>query len=387
MSPSSSKKRSTLVRKAARSYRSLALILLNTLVLLMGLEWGARAILRSEPFFWYADPNAVFDPTTLSYYQAQAWTADYWRELSRYRMRYRPYVGWRGASLESTTINIDEQGLRRTPEAGCTPQAYTVFMFGGSTLWGDGAPDWGTIPAYLQQSLQAVGEDPVCVVNFGEVGFVSTQNLIRLITQLQVGHVPDLVIFYDGANEVYAAYQSGQAGSHINLQSITEKFERREHPLLTFLKGKALFKLAQGLVAKQKPTTYQTMGLPSGDLAETVVQIYLKNYEMVAVLAQHYGFDYVFFWQPALVSGQKPLTVEEQAIKDAMEPALVLLFETTYQRLEHAVAAHLRLHDLSHVLDEQTVQIWFDPVHITPEGNALVAQAMLGVLARQRSGE
>lgn len=362
-------------------------MLLNTLVLLLLLELGARALLPPQPIFWHSNANVAVDPTTLPYYRAQAWTADYWRELGRYRTRYQPYLGWRGAPLDGAMITIDEQGLRQTPGAACSPEAYTVFTFGGSTLWGQGAPDWGAIPAYLQQGLQTAGKNPVCVVNFGELAFASTQSLIQLITRLQADHRPDLVLFYEGINDVLAAYQSGQAGAHLNLQSIAEKYERREHPLLTFLKGKALYKLTQRLVATPAPITYQTMGLDPGDLADSIVAVYLKNYEIVEALAAQYGFDYVFFWQPVLVLGKKPLTMDEQAIKDATDPALVLLFEETHQRIERAAPVHPNLHDLSHVLDEQQAQIWFDPLHITPEGNHLMAQAMLDVLARQRSGE
>lgn len=39
-------------------------------------------------------------------------------------------------------------------------------------MWGTGSPDWGTIPAFLQSGLQALKGGPVCVVNFGESGWV-----------------------------------------------------------------------------------------------------------------------------------------------------------------------------------------------------------------------
>ena len=40
---------------------------------------------------------------------------------------------------------------------------------------GWGAPDWGTIPAYLQESLGELIEGPVCVVNKAEDGYVSAK--------------------------------------------------------------------------------------------------------------------------------------------------------------------------------------------------------------------
>jgi hypothetical protein len=102
-----------------------------------------------------------------------------------------------------------------------------VFAFGGATMWGTGSPDWETIPAYLQAGLEARRGKPVCMVNFGESSFVSTQEVIQLLLQLESGNVPHLVIFYDGINNIYAAYQSGQAGVHENLDPIAAKLQTR----------------------------------------------------------------------------------------------------------------------------------------------------------------
>ena len=55
----------------------------------------------------------------------------------------------------------------------------------------------------------------VCVRNYGETGWVSTQELIKLMLELKrTGRKPDLVIFYDGANDVYLPYQYGRVDVH-----------------------------------------------------------------------------------------------------------------------------------------------------------------------------
>ena len=377
MEPST--KRRAFARKAAYGYRVVAVILLNTLILLIGLELGAKMILRGKQLSRPSAPR--LDLTSLPYYQAQPWTDDFLRDSRLLRWRYRPFAAWRSAPLASATINIDEQG-RRTPGVTCTSEAYTVFMFGGSTMWGDVAPDWGTIPAYFQQSLQAIRDAPVCVVNFGEFGYVSMQNLIRLITQLQAGRIPDLVIFYDGANEVYAAYHSGRARVHVNLPLLAERYERREHPLVTFARKRAVLTLVKYLVFNTPPTTYRTLGVDPGILADSVVKTYLKNYEIVDALAQHFGFAYAFFRQPVLAVNRKVLTVGEQHILDEMDPALTLLFEETYRRLDPVLSGYPHLHDLAPLFDDRKPLIWFDDVHITPEGNEQVARAMLAVTTR-----
>jgi lysophospholipase L1-like esterase len=118
-------------------------------------------------------------------------------------------------------------------------------------VWGTGSPDWATTPAFLQSGLQALKGRPVRVVNFGESGWVSSQGLIELIWQLKSGNYPDLVLFYDGSNDVYAAYQSGRAGVHQNLDEITARMhgQNSPHPVVKWIKGFPLFSFAEYPVA------------------------------------------------------------------------------------------------------------------------------------------
>ena len=50
-------------------------------------------------------------------------------------------------------------------------------MFGGSTMWGTGARDACTIPSLLARALQGRGMS-LEIINFGETGYVRTQEVI-----------------------------------------------------------------------------------------------------------------------------------------------------------------------------------------------------------------
>ena len=56
------------------------------------------------------------------------------------------------------------------------------------------------------------GISGVEVTNFGQIGYVSTQEALLLFEQLRKGNVPDFAVFYDGVNDTFAAWQSGTAG-------------------------------------------------------------------------------------------------------------------------------------------------------------------------------
>jgi hypothetical protein len=381
------------------SYRIVAVVTLNTLILVGCLELAAMGLSEIPSLFSTSTEQLVGEGAPReknSYYASKDWAARYWHEfrLSR-QQRYYPYVGWRRDSFSGKTINVDQHGIRLTPGADCSTNAYKVFAFGGSTMWGTGSPDWGTIPTYLQTGFDALTTRPVCVVNFGESAYVSTQSLILLLRQLQSGNVPDLVLFYDGVNDVYAAYQSGEASVHQNLDQIVSKLEGRRpgggnrlHQFIEWLQGSYSFALFKNLSAtvRGKPqhskelVTYETLQVDRAILSDSVARVYLSNYKIVSALTQKYGFKFVFFWQPVISIGKKPLTDEEQAIKSSMDPALVALYDSVYRIIEQSSAQYANLHYLGHIFDERKSDVWIDEVHVTPEGNQMVAEKMLSIV-------
>lgn len=380
-------------KRIAKLYRATAIILLNTLVLLSAVELGAIVLFRSGILLEYR--GVMVGYPELSYYTAQEWSDTYWQEAKlAERYRYEPYVIWRHLPFEGETIRIDQEGIRITPGADCGRDAYSVFTFGGSTMLGWGAPDWGTIPAYLQASLEALMEKPVCVVNLAEDGFVSSQSLIALIRELQSGNLPDEVIFYDGVNEVIAAYESGEPNVHVTLAKIAAGYENPENPLLTWIKGSRVYSLIGILAGKLtagKLTYEQQEGLLSmfylqsaqggqSHLADAVAEVYLANYRIVDALAQEYGFDFHFFLQPQLAVGAKVLTREEQAMRSGLDPAMANLAKAVYENIASAAPNYRHLWSLADVFDKERAQIYIDDSgHITPEGNRLVSQEILAI--------
>jgi lysophospholipase L1-like esterase len=382
------------------SYRTVAGVTLNTLILVGCLELAAMGMFEIRSLSSRSAEQLVGEGAPReknSYYASKGWAAQYWHEfrLSR-RERYYPYVGWRRGPFKGETINIDQRGIRLTPNADCSTNAYKVFVFGGSTMWGTGSPDWGTIPAYLQTGFGVLTTRPVCVVNFGESAYVSTQSLILLLRQLQSGNVPDLVLFYDGVNDVYAAYQSGEAGVHQNLDQIASKFDGRSNkvnPFIEWLDGSSSVALVKNVIARLKQesqqgenlVTYETLKVDRANLSASVARTYVANYKVVDALAHKYGFKFVFFWQPVIVAGKKPLTNEEQTITASLDPALVALYTSVYHNIEQTASHFENLYYMGHIFDEQNSGIWIDDMHVTPAGNQIIAAKMLSTLRERGS--
>src|SRR6185295_4216642 len=92
-----------------------------------------------------------------------------------------PFVGFRRPPYQSKTVNVDSKGRRATPGADCRPGSFKLFVYGGSTVWGTGSPDWGTIPGHLQRLLAGRFGGRLCVVNFGEGAWNTNQELAELV--------------------------------------------------------------------------------------------------------------------------------------------------------------------------------------------------------------
>ena len=386
-----------LAMKIADCYKVVAIFSLNAVLAFVFLELASGAIFKARELFLSSAPQRVPDPREKSsFYSSQPWASRYWHEfaLSR-KQKYHPFVIWRRAPFEGSTINIDRDGVRVTPGANCVANSFKVFTFGGSTMWGTGSPDWGTIPAYLQGGLETLRDGPICVRNFGESAYVSTQSIIELFLQLQSGNVPNVVVFYEGPNDVYTGYQSGQAGGHENLDQLAAKLENREISqsksfarLLEPLKATALFALSDALVGKlSQPqaapalVTYESMGIDAAKLSQAIVQRYLGNYKVVDGLSHEYGFTYFFFWPPYISIGEKPLTSEEKQLKTAVDPALDKLYREVYRDVEPLPAEYENFYYLGKMFDKYEPLVWLDDAHVTPEGNRMIAQKMLNVMA------
>jgi lysophospholipase L1-like esterase len=369
------------------SYKAAALVTLNTLILFVCLELAATFVAKiwKEPD---PDGDEQSPRAHTSYYASQAWAKQYWKEFALSRPGlYRNYVLWRRSPFTGEFININRDGIRSTPGADCSANAYKVFTFGGSTLWGTGSPDWGTIPAYLQADFNAPKHGPVCVVNFGESGYVSTQSVIQLMLELQSGNIPGLVIFYEGANDVYAAYQSGRS-THQNANQIAAKLNKSRPQFVTWIESTSSFRLSERLMTnlRQKPrdgtelVTYKTMGIDTATLTNSMVETYIGNYEIVNALAQKYGFGSLFFWQPQIAVGEKSLTSEELEMRRELDPVLIEFYQSVYHRVQQVAKKYENLYYIADTFDSANSQIYIDQVHVTPVGNRLIAERIFRVI-------
>lgn len=303
---------------------------------------------------WRVDPRVSADG-----YHDAPWVQDLYEEsLASGYVDWQSYVYWRRRPFVGDYINVDDQGVRKTWRAAGTP-VRTLFVMGGSTVWGTGARDDFTIPSYLAKQLQERGHS-VSVINYGETGYVVDQDVLFLLGRLRRGERPNVVVFYTGVNDVFAALQNRRPGLPQN-----ENNRRMEFNLLQPESGAKLL-----------------MALTSGTqrvaaLGDQVVAHYCETARMVVGLGQQYGFRALFYWQP-VIFGKDTRTAYEEAAYSRYAYTREF-FDQVYGRIAAGPppCAGLGVRDLSEVFSHDERPYYVDEVHLTEEGNERVAAAML----------
>jgi lysophospholipase L1-like esterase len=386
-----------LARKFIAGYKSFAVFLLNVIIALLLIDMVSLAIIK----IWSPDEldlehrRRFAELQDAGHAERMAWG------------RYEPYLVWKADTSVYFLEEIGPDGFRRTPGSISGPDSYQILFFGGSTVWGTGVSDSCTIPAYLLQMLSEEFEQPVDMKNLGQLGYVSTQELLELLFRIRDGDVPDLVIFLDGMNDVTAAYQSGIAGTHQNYPDIQQRLEQRNTPppegvseslISSLLKSTNTYTLITLLTRRMEiqlqPETeilnYLTFGHDADSLADEIVAHCLRNYRLVEGLGEQWGFETAFFWQPTVWTGDKVLTEEEERFRsgggeivaigtdEAWEP----LIQTSYQIVAGRSDTITSVHNLAGIFDGIPDQVYTDfaGVHLTPQGNEYVAAAVFSSL-------
>ena len=329
---------------------------------------------------------SVFEETPgkreLAAYRGESWAPALAREEKALRSGYdyKPYTVWRSHPFHGQAVNIEADGLRRTYHSHCAGNEFTIWMFGGSTMRGNGSPDWGTIPSQLAEMFEQAGQ-AACVRNFGEGAWVSTQEVTQLMLALKSEtRKPNLVIFYDGANDTYVPYQSGKADVHMNFETIRNQFEGKRSVrnggfgyLLETNTAQLIFSLAAKSAqhAGDRP-------VPNSDLdglATNAVNNYFSNMNVVEGLGRQYGFNYAFFWQPVVYTSHKTLSAEEQQIRQAKN----LRNLASWVPKVHDVVRgqrHPHFYDLTDTFDQAGGNVFLDWCHVTMTGNQMIARRM-----------
>src|SRR5271167_4440805 len=217
-------------------------------------------------------------------------------ETSQLKYEYEPFTGFKERAFRGRFVNIDPAGFRVSKDQAPwppRPEAFKVFVFGGSNAFGFGLPDDETIPSYLQECARARDfSRPVAVYNFGQNGYFSSQERILFEQLLSAGFVPQVAVFIEGANEFWLAH-----GEPLGTDRMRRLMEGRLGP--SPIEQLPMIKAAQWLSnrgAKPQPQKHVDYADPA--LLQSIAARWLANQRMIEQVAAAFGVRPIFVWQP-----------------------------------------------------------------------------------------
>lgn len=320
---------------------------------------------------------------------------------------YRSFTGYRRKEFDGEAVNILSSGFRNSTNHDIDG---SVWFLGGSTMWGTGAHDSATIPSYYAEATEET------VLNLGESGYNSFQELIQLQLLLAKGFKPSKVVFYDGVNDGYYfcqrdrmpqlrhGYTSRFYGQDENLRKARKKIENI--PLIDFERVLARVgefflsplryfrKLSDSNAIESQlvRTTPFTDVIPKkpylfcdeDSYATRAAEITIFSWQSAYELLQPHKIPVFFVLQPAAVFS--PERYDLSYLIDAEKITIATerdSYEGYYWALKNlwAVSCHLReichtFIDLSGALFELREPLFIDSSHVSPNGNLHIARRL-----------
>lgn len=93
------------------------------------------------------------EKSDLPNYKNFPWARKNLEELVKIETDFKSFYGWRRKEFHGETIDIDSLGIRKTTNSSHKNLPKIVFL-GGSTIWGTGSNNEGTIPSLFSQTLK-----------------------------------------------------------------------------------------------------------------------------------------------------------------------------------------------------------------------------------------
>jgi len=286
------------------------------------------------------------------------------------KKKYSAFYGWR-RSLHS---NHNKFNVRKSLTNKNWNKKNYIYFFGGSTILGNGTTFDGSIPSHfsnLNHSLQPV--------NIGEDSYVSGQSLNRLIEIINEINRNDIVVFYDGVNDVLINCRKniGLNGHSrvlmINqlikdqdkiFKTIYNKFLRTFQKTYSFaLINKALKKLFSYDLKYQSAKQNYICGEKNNAIE---VAKNLKRHWMVAeTLVQSRGAKFFAFLQPSRYTADFKVNYPSRKIRKKS-------YDDVYPLIREMIKNKENYHDLSKSLKKNYYVDWC--CHLHSEGNQFISR-------------
>ncbi len=414
------------------------IVFINVIVLLILLILGSLALRAWDAFITKDEIYQVKDlntntiratyPNYNEYERADA--INIFTDYSAPKTGHSPFIEWRRNPYTGQSVNVEDQYKTRLSYNHNMNDS--IWFMGGSTIWGTGAKDEETIPSYFAKtSLQNVW-------NLGESGYTSFQEFIQLQILLVNDLTPEVVVFYDGVNDsIYCNTNTTALPTHSRedeyrlsiekypkhkqmIKKLTEKAEQGyklsdeiEHifnKVFHFFSEPYAKRLSGFFDKRAMSTTYNKNLSSSRPLAtfekqhnyrncdtdtkkaRAAAQMTVNTWLLAYDLLSTKNIPVLFVLQPTshigtefhqldyLLDSEKQRIVDEKKSYEAQYAMIKKIW--TEECLKHNACDNFL--DLSVVFNGYQEPIFIDTMHISPNGNKIVANEIFNYMCKDK---
>ncbi len=284
---------------------------------------------------------------------------------------YAPFMGWKTLLYSGETLTIGSDGYRKVSNTNSIKSRLKVGLFGGSTLWGEGASDDGTIP-----SIVAKLNPHIEVYNFGQLAFNSRQNLAVLTNLYSSGKKLDLVIFYDGVND--AAFLCPKQVS-VPGHRMEPVFKERLYSGSKYLINKALYKyFVQNIVNFTNRIRVNYLGQKmeseylcyrDEDKIDKIAQGMLNNWRLAEQMVVSNGGKFIGVLQPMAYRGKAKIDHLEKMDQE-LGKSMNMVYDKILAKID--TSSSIQVLNLVDAFDRNEY-IYIDFCHVSTNGNKIIA--------------
>jgi len=372
------------MRTMKKLLKNVAVVLLSTAACILLLEVTLRPFAyfrygRSEYYLYYGIHSLV---GRVGINPRSTFQGEYYK--------FPPHYLLKGAAgQESETALTNALGFRGPDFAPVkTPGVFRVVCLGESSTFGYRNRDDETYPVYLQKLLDRDGIRGE-VINAG-FPYYTSGSILSLLRNEILTYSPDLITLYNGYNDTSWPTEIGRMGKialWVDSHSITYLLWRRD------VMSRFADKVERRVYGRAIPQKLRDEAFKKND--ELVVRRYRANVKSIIELARSRGIAVVLIKQPVTARnpGYESMSYEEEnrRVREKFERGEILSDIETWMLKQHHLTIELDriaqeeglpVVDNIKIVDQDRRRLasW---VHLTPEGNQKLAEALVGVIETQ----
>lgn len=406
-------------------YRDFAVILLN-LILLFGIINVIATLMirkpaekkRADNSYFYSPQELFKDSSQFLHKIYEGKSEEDIQELLLLKSPYanHPILEFQERIQSSKHYNVGSEGIRldfRVNRLNATKMIDSaVWVFGGSTTFGQGVSDNETIPAFLNMI-----DSSNTYINFGVHAYHQTNEIDKLLLLLKKGYKPKKVIFIDGLNDLVRMIETNfhpletpalAKSAYISDYNIATRDTRA-----SWLMQLPITRLLRSYVDKEEeddkaielpwnkydnvydpnnlyntdPKRHFTSSLLRSPYSHVdtaglkyviwkLKEFYSANYIFLSKLAQAYDFEFSIYYQPlGVLSSNNPFWRDQ---KNREKTPLYRNFQYVVPAIREQLATWNLpgYHDISSVQDS-CPDCYVDLTHYNPTLNRMIANTII----------